>query len=320
MNTFDFIMMPIKIGLVGINENGRKHLQYLSELPEFSIIGIYDHQSEEAQALAKQFNVPVFHHYQELIDASDVLDIQTPVGMHYKYASQALMHSRHVLLNGLISEDIREARQLNEIAIEAQVNLKVMQEDKLHPEVKKIKRLTKRPTYIELNRFQHKVLSISNDSLIFGALLNDIELLTYVVGSNIRKVTANATQLFNDFVDFVNVRLEFENGCTVNINCGNFENGQNSYLRIFQKNECIRLDLEQFQVTKLIKTEAGELTEVPYAASRAKAEEVIKSEMQAFADSIHNKTRTTQDIYQSYQSLKIAHQIIEKFHPSTLFD
>jgi predicted dehydrogenase len=286
----------------------------------YELTGIYDHQQNEAHAIGKEFNILVFDSLQKIIEASDALDILTPVGMHYKYASQALMHSRHVLLSGIISEDIREARQLNDLAIEAQVNLKVLQEDKLHPEVKKIKRLSKRPVYIELNRFQNKVLSISNDSLIFGALLNDLELLTYITGSNIRKVTANATQLFNDFVDFVNVRLEFENGCTCNINCGNFENGQNSNMRIFQKSECIRLDLETYQITKLIKTDLGELAEVPYPASRIKQEDLLAEELAEFAEAVHNRKRTTQDVYQAYQSLKVAHQIIEKFHPSTLFD
>jgi predicted dehydrogenase len=313
-------MTIIKIGLVGSNETIRKHARMFQHISGYELTGIYDHQQNEAHAIAKEFNIHVFDSLQKIIEASDALDIQTPVGMHHKYASQALMHSRHVLLSGIISEDIREARQLNDLAIEAQVNLKVLQEDRLHPEVKKLRRLSKRPVYIELNRFQNKVLSISNDSLIFGALLNDLELLTYITGSNIRKVTANATQLFNDFVDFVNVRLEFENGCTCNINCGNFENGQNSNMRIFQKSECIRLDLETYQITKLIKTDLGELAEVPYPASRIKQEDLLAEELAEFAEAVHNRKRTTQDVYQAYQSLKVAHQIIEKFHPSTLFD
>jgi predicted dehydrogenase len=313
-------MNTVKIGLVGTSENVRKHLQLFTTLPEFQLVGIFDHQADLAKSLADEYNLPLFEQYQDLIMASDAIDVQTPVGSHFKYASQALMYSRHVLLSGLISEDIYEARQLNDIAIEAQVNLKVLQEDKLHPEVKKLKRLTKRPTYIELNRFQNKVLSISNESLIFGLLLNDLELLTYVVGSNIRKVTANATQLFNDFVDFVNVRLDFENGCTCNINCGNFENGQNSYIRVFQKNECIRLDLQTYHITKLINIDSGELKEVPYPATRVKSDDVIQVELREFAEAIHSRKRTTQDVYQAYQSLKVAHQIIEKFHPSTLFD
>jgi predicted dehydrogenase len=313
-------MNKIKIGFVGSNENVRKHLSILASVEEFEVVGIYDLPQTPVAELANEFNLNLFANYDELINASDALDIQTPVGSHYKFASQALMYSRHVLLSGLISEDIYEARQLNDIAIEAQVNLRVLQGDKLHPEVKKLKRLMKRPIYIEFNRFQQRVLSVSNDSLIFGSLLNDIELITYLVGSNIRKVTANATQLFNDFVDFVNVRLDFENGCTCNINNGNFDYGQQSHLRVFQKNEAIKFNLDDCQIFKLIKTDQGNFTEVPYPPSRTKIDDLIIGEFKEFAEAIHSRKRTTQDVYQSYQSLRVAHQIIEKFHPSTLFD
>lgn len=317
---FDTPNMTIKIGLAGVNEAAKMHLDVLKGMPEFEITGIYDHQADAARSVADVYQIPFVNSYEYLLQKSDAVDIQTPVGHHFKYASEALMRSTHVLFTGLISEDVREARQLCDLAMEAQVNIKVLHEDRLHPEVKKLKRLARRPIYIECNRFQQKVLSISNDSLIFGGLLNDIELLTYITGSTIRKVTANATQLFNDFVDFVNVRIDFENGCTANINCGNFANGQNSYLRIFQKSECIRFDLNQYQLTKLIKTETGELAEVPYSASRIKQQDVIKLELQEFAHAIEHRQRNSQDIFHAYQSLKVAHQIIEKFHPSTLFD
>lgn len=310
----------IKLGIVGANESSRKHLQCILEMEEFECSGLFDHNTENAEKFCKEYGIPFFEDYNQLLSASDAVDIQTPVGMHFRYASTAITNSTHVLLSGLISEDIREARHINELAIEAQVNVKVLHHDKLHPEMKTLKRIAKKPVYIECNRFQNKVLSISNDSIIFGALMNDIELLSHLVNSKVRKVSTNATRIYNDFVDFVNVRLDFENGCVANMNCGNFENGENSSIRIFQRNECIKLDLNTFKIIKLIKTESGEFAEVPFHQSRTKPEDVIRIELQQFATNIQNKHRTTQDGYQAFESLRIAHQIIEKFHPSTLFN
>jgi predicted dehydrogenase len=310
----------IRLGIVGANESVRKHLSCLKELEEFSCSGIFDHDSVNARVISEEFGIPLFNDFKELLAVSDAIDIQTPVGMHYRYASAAIMQSTHVLLSGLVSEEIREARHIHELAIEAQVNIKVLHRDKLHPEVKTLKRITRKPVYVECNRFQNKVLSISNDSIIFGTLINDIELLSHLINSRVRKVSTNATRIYNDFVDFVNVRIDFENGCVANMNCGNFENGENSSIRIFQKSECIKLDLDTYSISKLIRTENGEYTEVPFHQSRTKPDDVIRMEFQLFASNISDRQRATQDSYQAFESLRIAHQIIEKFHPSTLFN
>jgi predicted dehydrogenase len=310
----------IKIGIVGANELSKRHIAQLKLISDFEIVGLFDHDSDNAQSMSVDFGLNYFSSLPELLQLVDAVDIVSPVGTHFKYASQSIMQSVHVLLNGLLSEDIREAKQLNDLAIEANVSLKILHEEKFHPEIKALRRLVKKPTYIECNRFKNKVLSISNDSIIFGMVLLDVDLLISIVGSNIRKVVSNASKVFNEYADFINVRIEFENGCIANINCGNFEKAHSDSIKVYQKNECITLDLEKFDLVKLVKTEAGEYKEVAVNQSRSKIEDVVKLELEDFAQAILSRNRITQDTYQSYQSLRIAHQIIEKLHPSTLFD
>ena len=310
----------IKIGIVGANELSKRHIAQLKLISDFEIVGLFDHDSDNAQSMSVDIGLNYFSSLPELLQLVDAVDIVSPVGTHFKYASQSIMQSVHVLLNGLLSEDIREAKQLNDLAIEANVSLKILHEEKFHPEIKALRRLVKKPTYIECNRFKNKVLSISNDSIIFGMVLLDVDLLISIVGSNVRKVVSNASKVFNEYADFINVRVEFENGCIANINCGNFEKAHSDSIKVYQKNECITLDLEKFDLVKLVKTEAGEYKEVAVNQSRSKIENVVKLELEDFAQAILSRNRITQDTYQSYQSLRIAHQIIEKLHPSTLFD
>lgn len=310
----------IKIGIVGANELSKRHIAQLIQIPDFQIVGLFDHDSENARLVASEFGIILFETLQQLLNVADAVDIVSPVGTHFKYASQSIMQSVHVLLSGLLSEDIREAKQLNDLAIEANVSLKILHEEKFHPEIKALRRLVKKPTYIECNRFKNKVLSISNDSIIFGMVLLDVDLLISIVGSNVRKVVSNASKIFNEYADFINVRIEFENGCIANINCGNFEKAESNAIKVYQKNECITLDLDKFDLTRLSKSESGEYKEIPVNQSRTKIQDVVKLELEDFAQAILSRKRITQDTYQSYQSLRIAHQIIEKLHPSTLFD
>lgn len=310
----------IKVGIIGANELGKRHAAQFKQMPEFELLGFFDNAQSIAQTFAADNNLKQYTDLNTLLNEVDAIDILSPVGTHYRYASQAIRKSKHVLLNGLLSEDIREAKQLSELAIEANVNLRILHEDMFHPDVKNFKRLVKRPNYVELKRYQNKVLSVSNDSMIFGMILGDIDLLTHVIGSNVKKVIANGAALFTSYTDFVSVRLEFENGCVANLICGNFNTGEDSYIKAYQKNECITMGLTDFDITKLIKDDNNEMIQQEIIAKNNRKQDVVKLELAYFAQSVVSKQRMTQETHQSYHNLRIAYQVIEKMYPSTLFD
>ncbi len=310
----------IKIGIIGANELGRRHAAQFLQIPEFELVGLFDHSAAIAQSFADELNIKHYSNLNQLLDDVDAIDILSPVGTHFRYASQAIRKSKHVLLNGLLSEDIREAKQLSELAIEANINLRILHEDKFHPDLKTFKRMVKKPNYVELKRYQDKVLSVSNDSMIFGMILSDIDLLTHIINSNVKRVVANGAALYNSYTDFVNVRLDFENGCVANVICGNFNNGDNSYIKAYQKGECVAMGLNDFEITKLVKNEANEMVHQEITPKNNRKQDIVKLELEYFAQSILSRQKMTQDTHQSYQNLRIAYQVIEKMYPSTLFD
>jgi predicted dehydrogenase len=310
----------IKVGIIGANELGKRHASQFMQIPDFELVGFFDHAITVAEAFAEETGLKHYSDLSTLLDEVDAINILSPVGTHFRYASQAIRKSKHVLLNGLLSEDIREAKQLSELAIEANVNLRILHEDKFHPDLKTFKRMVKRPGYVELKRYQSKVLSVSNDSMIFGMILSDIDLLTHIIGGNVKKVIANGAALYNSYTDLVNVRLEFDNGCIANVICGNFNNGENSYIKAFQKGECITLDLNDFEISRLIKNDNHEMVHQEIIPKNNRKQDIVKLELEYFAQSILSRQRMTQDTHQSYQNLRIAYQVIEKMYPSTLFD
>lgn len=310
----------IKVGIIGANELGKRHASQFMQIPDFELVGFFDHAITVAEAFAEETGLKHYSDLSTLLDEVDAINILSPVGTHFRYASQAIRKSKHVLLNGLLSEDIREAKQLSELAIEANVNLRILHEDKFHPDLKTFKRMVKRPGYVELKRYQSKVLSVSNDSMIFGMILSDIDLLTHIIGGNVKKVIANGAALYNSYTDLVNVRLEFDNGCIANVICGNFNNGENSYIKAFQKGECITLGLNDFEISRLIKNDNHEMVHQEIIPKNNRKQDIVKLELEYFAQSILSRQRMTQDTHQSYQNLRIAYQVIEKMYPSTLFD
>jgi predicted dehydrogenase len=102
----------IKIGIVGANELSKRHIAQLIQIPDFEIVGLFDHDTENARLVASEFNIPLFDSLQLLLNVADAVDIVSPVGTHFKYASQSIMQSVHVLLSGLLSEDIRDRKSV----------------------------------------------------------------------------------------------------------------------------------------------------------------------------------------------------------------
>jgi predicted dehydrogenase len=283
-------------------------------------VGVYDHHPENAREFANEYGVYAFESLESLLEAAEAVDILSPVGTHYKYASAAIMQSRNVLLNGILSEDIKEAKLLNELAIEANVNLKILHEEKLHPELRAYRKLVKKPYHVECRRFKNKVLSISNDSMVFGMLLHDIDMLIHLIGSNVRKVHANAAPLFTGFTDFLNVRLEFDNGCTAMLHCGNFNFQTENEIVAYQRNEIVTINLDNFQIKKMSRTEDGEFQTSSVNGGKRVTQDVIRLELEQFGKTILSRQKMNQEAFQSYQSLRIAYQVLEKLHPSNLFN
>ena len=80
------------------------------------------------------------------------------------------------------------------------------------------------------------------------------------------------------------------------------------------------MDLNDFEITKLVKDDNNEMVHHEITAKNNRKQDVVKLELEYFAQSILNSQRLTQDTHQSYQNLRIAYQVIEKMYPSTLFD
>jgi FlaA1/EpsC-like NDP-sugar epimerase len=47
----------IKIGIIGANETGKRHAAQFLQIPDFEVVGFFDHSPAIAQAFAKENNL-----------------------------------------------------------------------------------------------------------------------------------------------------------------------------------------------------------------------------------------------------------------------
>ncbi|MBU3663263.1 MAG: Gfo/Idh/MocA family oxidoreductase, partial [Bacteroidetes bacterium] len=162
----------IQIGIAGANEFSKKHIEKLKELKEFDLVGFYDHDCSSASIIQEKYNLIRFDSYEDMINRVEAVDILTPVGSHYQFVGSAIRKCKHVFVKQVLSENLEEAKELHNLADEANIHLYVSHHEKFHPNYQMLKRLLDNPFYIESARFDESILNYSPENLVFDMLLN----------------------------------------------------------------------------------------------------------------------------------------------------
>ena len=53
----------LKIGVLGAGHLGKIHLKCIQQIPQYELIGFYDPSNENAETVAKEFNLKAFSNY-----------------------------------------------------------------------------------------------------------------------------------------------------------------------------------------------------------------------------------------------------------------
>ncbi len=306
--------LMIQIGIAGANEFSKKHIEKLKELKEFDLVGFYDHDCSSASIIQEKYNLIRFDSYEDMINRVEAVDILTPVGSHYQFVGSAIRKCKHVFVKQVLSENLEEAKELHNLADEANIHLYVSHHEKFHPNYQMLKRLLDNPFYIESARFDESILNYSPENLVFDMLLNELELVLNLVKANVKRVRATGACLHHTYMDFINARIEFDNGCVLNLVCGNFKSEQKNAIRFFQKNRTFSLNLDNFKVS-MLNSSIADKTEHEINVSKSKnLSDMIKLELSFFANSISNHSLNLRTHYDNYQTLEVAHEIIDKLN------
>jgi predicted dehydrogenase len=302
----------IQIGIAGANELSKKHIEKILEIKDFRLVGFYDHDEQSSEYISNTFGLKKFDSYADLLANTQAIDILSPVGTHYKYALKAIESCRHVFVDKVLSENLDEAKELANLAYEANIQLHVSRYERFHPNFQLLKKLLNNPLYIESSKFDQHIINLSPEDLVFDLLLNELELVLNIVKANVLKVRTTAACMHSDTVDFINVRLEFDNGCVYNMVGGSFKSEQRNKIRFFQKNKTYGFDLTNFRISLLNSSdEVNEAQEEQILRNTGKnTNEMIKRELEYFAQNITHQSLQLRTYYDNYQAIEVAHRII----------
>lgn len=320
----------IKIGLVGCGRLGGFHLRLLKEIPDFEVTGVYDIDEASARSIAEPLNVPVFTSFNELLAASEAIDIVTPTRSHYALARQALQHTQHLFVEKPLVPTPEEAKTLVNLAAEARVVGQVGHIERFNPALQAVRAsgFALSPLFIECHRLAEWNPRGADVSVVLDLMIHDIDVIRSIVQSPVRKISANGVAVITDSPDVANARIDFHNGCVANLTASRVSLKNMRKMRFFQKNAYVTIDFLDKQAA-IFHIENESSAESPtftfeFADTRKylRAEVLVipeinalKQELTEFARAIKTQTEPAVSFWDGYEALLVAQQIIEKLNP-----
>lgn len=318
----------LKVGVLGAGHLGKIHIRLLKEIEAFEFVGFFDPNTESSAAVAEEYQTQSFNSIEELLEVVDVVDIVTPTLSHFDCAAKAIKKSKHVFIEKPITNTVEEARQLIQLAEEADVKVQVGHVERFNPAFIASKDFIKNPMFIEAHRLAQFNPRGTDVSVVLDLMIHDLDIILSIVKSNVRKISASGVAVVSQSPDIANARIEFDNGCVANLTASRISLKNMRKTRLFQRDAYISVDFleKESEIVRLsevvgepdplsVTIDLGEgkgQKEIYFEKPDVEPNNAIKEELTAFSKSILNNTTTAVTIHDGYNALDVAYQIIEK--------
>ena len=315
----------LNVGVFGVGHLGKFHLNNWKEIAGVNIVGFFDLSNEIAKEVAEKYNLKRFLDEDKLLDACDIVDIVVPTDHHYSICMRALRKGKHVFIEKPLANTMQEAKDIMNMAREANVKVQVGHVERFNPAFLALKEVNMKPMFIEVHRLAQFNPRGTEVSVILDLMIHDIDIVLSIVKSGVKNIYASGVAVMTDTPDIANVRIEFNNGCVANLTSSRISMKKMRKIRLFQKDAYIGIDFLE-KKTEIIKLKEAKDTnafffdlETPNGTKTISVctpeipeTNAIKMELESFVDSIlHNKTTVVSEI-DGYLAMDVAHQIIEK--------
>ena len=321
----------IKVGVFGVGHLGKFHLNNWQTIKEAELVGFYDPSDENATAVSEEYKLKRFDDADELIAASDAVDIIAPTISHYELCKKAITKSKHVFVEKPLANTMDEAKELLKLIKEADIKFQVGHVERFNPAFLTLKDRQLSPMFIEVHRLAQFNPRGTDVSVILDLMIHDIDIILSLVKSSVKNIFANGVSVMSDTPDIANVRMEFDNGCVANLTSSRISMKKMRKMRLFQKDSYISIDFleKKTEIIKLksptdkdvftfdIETNNGKKT-IAISAPLIKEGNAIKAELESFTESILNKTGTAVNELDGFRAMEVAHQILDKIRKNQI--
>ena len=318
----------LKAGVLGAGHLGKIHLRLLNQSDKYELVGFYDPNKENADAVVKEFGFKHFDKIEDLINAVDVVDIVTPTLSHFDVAKQTIQAGKNVFIEKPITNTVEEAEELLELLEKHNVKGQVGHVERFNPAFTAVKDQINEPMFIEAHRLAEFNPRGTDVPVVLDLMIHDIDAILSVVKSEVKALHSSGVSVISDTPDIANVRLEFENGCVANLTASRISMKNMRKVRFFQRDAYVSVDFleKQSEIVRMkdapenpsefdmiLQNAEGVKKQIYFEQPDVAPNNAILDELESFADAINNNTRPPVTLQDGANALKVAKQIIANF-------
>lgn len=311
-------MDTIPVAVIGTGYLGRFHAQKYANLPQVELVGVVDVDPKRAEEVARETNTAPLSDYRDLYTQIKAASVVVPTPLHHSIAKDLLEHEINVLLEKPMTTTLEEARELNHIAREKDLVLQVGHLERFNPAYLAVAQTVKNPLFIEshrLNSFQERGTEVD---VILDIMIHDIDIILNLVNDEVKRIHAVGIPVISPMIDIANARLEFENGCVVNVTASRISDKSMRKIRIFQHDAYISIDFAAQGVSVYKKIE--EEGKLPYIVSeqlKIESKDSLEEEIKSFLASIKHKRKPLVPGEAGIRALQVALEITNQLRSTT---
>lgn len=317
----------IKLGLVGFGHLGKIHAKCAVNVPHIDFVGVYD-ANPKACKEAEASDYKIFDSLEDLLKVCDAIDIVTPTPSHFEIAMKAIEEGKHVFLEKPITHTLEEAKLLQKSVRESGVALQVGHVERFNPAFLSLNNLKVQPAFIEGHRLATFNPRGTDVSVVLDLMIHDLDLILHITDSKPVEVQSHGVSIVSKSHDICNARIQFENGCVVNLTASRISLKQMRKLRVFQSNAYISMDFleRKSEIVRLLdeadaQTSSSQTFEldtyngkkhIDVSIPEVKPVNAIEEELSTFAEAIMNQTDPLVGVDDGVAALELAYWIMEE--------
>ncbi len=326
----------LPVAVIGVGHLGSLHTKMFSENPSAFLAGVFDADSARAKEKAELYHCQAFSSIDEALNAVKAVSIATPTTLHFEVAKQAIERGIHVFIEKPITTTTEQARTLVALAKQYNVKIQVGHIERFNPALLALERFNINPMFIESHRLAQFNPRGTDVAVVLDLMIHDIDIILSFVNSPVKSIHANGIAVVSDTVDIANARIQFENGCVVNVTASRISQKKMRKMRMFQRDAYISIDFSDgvAEVFRLIDEDdqsgantmlLGAITQgtvhrkIVYEQPEIKEVNALKHELGLFVDAVQNDKQPIVKGEDGLRALEVAQQIIESINQNKIW-
>jgi predicted dehydrogenase len=311
-------MKKLQVAVIGSGYLGRFHAQKYANHPEVELVAVVDTNQTRAAELASETGANPLSDYRDVYTKVQAASVVVPTPLHYSVAKDLLEHGIHVLLEKPMTITVEEGSQLIALAHEHNLVLQIGHLERFNPAYLAVEKTVKDPLFIEshrLNSFQERGTEVD---VILDIMIHDIDIILNLVDDEVKRIHAVGIPVISSMIDIANARLEFKNGCVVNVTASRISDKSMRKIRIFQHDAYISIDFAAQGVSIYKKIE--EDGKIPYIVSeqlQIEPGDSLEEEIKSFLTAVRTNRKPSVPGEAGIRALKVALEITNQLKRTT---